>query len=355
MWTTPQRLDPRLYRARLLLGAAVALCLLLGACRDPPAGAERWCAGVSPPAIELPVLDLEDPGISRGNLRAWVEMLTDPDLRGRHAGEPGADVVAGLLAAQMARYGLEPPRPGEGFCQDFSFLDAEDYNVVGRLPEAPREGGRAILISAHYDGQGTHPAGMIYPGADDNASGVAALLEVARLAARQAGNARLDDRSVAWTFAAFGAEEAGRQGVRSYLAEPAFAGSGFELAINLDMVGRPYGGDSGDAIGYLVLGASPASTRDRLRAAARSEGIELRSLEGAGDLRPSVSDAQELASHLPTLLLTTALHEDHHELSDTPDRIDYGQIERAARLVLELASPRRGADGMSPQRGADGI
>ncbi len=47
-------------------------------------------------------------------------------------------------------------------------------------------------------------------------------------------------------------------------------------------------------------------------------------------------DAEVLATRLPTLLLSTGLHEDHHQLSDTPQRIDYGQIERAARLALEL-------------------
>ncbi len=332
-------IDLRQRRGTQPPAAIFLLCLLSGACGGPATDPEGWCAGVSSPATLLPALDMEDPGVSRRNLRAWVELLASPELAGRHAGDPGADVAAGLLAAQMARYGLEPPRPGAGYCQGFPFFDAENFNVAGRLPPPARGDSRGILVSAHYDGQGAHPAGMIYPGADDNASGVAALLEVARLAALAAtGTADAGppaDGGIAWTFAALGAEETGRLGAHAYLGDPAVAWSRIELAVNLDMVGRPFPGEPRDAIGYLVLGDSPGSTLAHLQAAARRQGIEVRSLEG--DLRPAISDAYELASRLPTLLLSTAIHEDHHQLTDTPERIDYGQVERAARLVLDLA------------------
>ncbi len=324
------------------------------------------CAGAASPAIELPAIDLRDPGVSRHNLRAWVELLTSPRLRGRHAGEPGAREAAALLAAQMAQVGLVPPHPVAGYCRSFRFLDAEDFNVVGYLNvvDHPRP---MILISAHYDGQGVHPAGMIYPGADDNASGVSALLEVARLAAR-----RKADGSVrpAWVFAALGAEESGQQGARAYLSEPSTTLSHINLAINLDMVGRQLPGQQlpgqqlpgqqlpgeqlpGErraAIGYLALGGSAARTLSGLRTAAEGLGLEIRSLEGLGEFTPLISDAEVLATRLPTLLLSTALHEDHHQLSDIPERIDYGQIERTVRLVLELGDiiAARGAGGAQP-------
>ncbi len=321
------------------------VCWLLStACEPAKDDAGGMCAGVRPPAIEQPAIDLEDPGISRHNLRAWIELLTAPGLRGRHAGEDGARHAAALVAAQMARVGLVPPgraggapsKPsGDDYCRGFPFLDAEDYNVVGTLPRssfAMETPGmpvdqRVMLLSAHYDGQGVHPAGMVYPGADDNASGVAALLEIARLAARRPAP------RIGWAFVAFGAEEGGQQGSRAYLSTPVVAR--IELAVNLDMIGRPFSGER-DAIGYLAYGRSAPATQAWLRAAANDSGLKVRSLEQSGELMPAISDAEVLATRLPTLLLSTALHEDHHQLTDTPEKIDYGQIERTVRLVLEL-------------------
>ncbi len=328
------------------------LCLLVAACGSVKDDAGGSCAGGLSAGAPPPTLDMQDPGVSRHNLRAWIELLTSPRLRGRHAGEDGARHTAALVAAHMARIGLVPPAPsmrGDDHCRGFPFLGVEDYNVVGHLLHMPPSGTESrlpasdrapaaaderpiILLSAHYDGQGVHPAGMVYPGADDNASGVAALLEVARLAVRRPAS-RID-----WIFVAFGAEEGGQQGSRAYLSTSSAALSRIELAVNLDMVGRPLPGERGDAIGYLVSGRSTPETLARLRAAANDSGLEVRSLETVGELMPAISDAQVLATRLPTLLLSTALHEDHHQLTDTPERIDYGQIERTVRLVLELGA-----------------
>ena len=290
------------------------------------------CAGVVP-ALELPALDLSVQGISHGNLRAWVERLTSDPLRGRHAGEAGARETAALLAVHMAELGLTPPA-GVSHCQGFPFLEGEDYNVIGLAPAAT-VGAPVILLSAHYDGQGMHPAGMLYPGADDNASGIAALLEVARLVSvRGSGDGA---GTVTWVFVAFGAEEAGRQGARAFLAKPPITLSEVTLAVNMDMVGRPLPGDESEAIGYLAFGDSADEMLSYLRSSANDRGVKVQSLEGFGELRPMISDAEVLALRLPTLMLSTALHEDHHQLTDTPDRIAYEQIERASRLVLGLA------------------
>ncbi len=187
-----------------------------------------------------------------------------------------------------------------------------------------------ILLTAHYDGQGVHPAGRIYPSADDNASGVAGLLEVARLSALKA------DHRATWVFVAFGAEESGLQGARAYMSAPTVDLSRVELAINFDMIGRISPGESGAGIGYQVLGGSASLTLERLRAAASATGLPVWPLTSFDE--PSIlSDATVLAERLPALLLSTGLHEDHHQLTDTPEKIDYAQIERAVRLVLALA------------------
>ncbi len=317
-------------RTRLILTAAVLLSSV--ACRPPETRrADGGCPDVPEPALELPALDLASPGVSQANLRTWIDLLTSPALEGRHAGEPGAWAVADLLARQLAAFGLEPP--AEGACQAFPFFDGEDYNVTasyrsGTVLSDPGDGRPLILVSAHYDGQGKHPAGMIYPGADDNASGIAALLELARLT--DPG----DDSRVGWVFTAFGAEEAGRMGSHAYIRHPPLDLSGVALAVNLDMVGRPLPGEAPDAIGYLT---SPDDTSALVRRAAEIAGVDARDLDSFGKLRPMISDADVLAERLPTVLLSTALHKDHHQLSDVPERVEIAQVERAVHLVLALA------------------
>ncbi len=312
------------------LCGACGLLLLLAACRSPADGGPA-CAGVAAAALELPGIE-RSTGVSRRNLAAWVETLASPRLAGRHAGDPGAREAAALLAARMAQLGLAPPWEG-GYCQPFPYLDGTELNVVGHLAA---DGGRpVILVGAHYDGQGLHPSGRHYPGADDNASGVAALLEVARLAGKRP-NGR-----AGWVFAAFGGEEVGQQGARAYLASPSLDLARVELAVHLDMVGRQIAGALPGAIGYLTMDG-PRQDGDhealgaRLRRAAQAAGVELVSLADLGAAEPTISDAEVFGERLPAVLLSTGLHADHHQFTDTPERLDLGQIERAARLALAL-------------------
>ncbi len=325
------------YRSRAGASAAAAFCVLLSACSLEGEGP---CPDARRLELELPEIDLDYHGISRHNLEIWVETLTAHRFGGRHAGDPGATAVAALLVEQMAALGLTPHFERASYCQPFELLGNEDVNVVGHLPPNSGEGGW-ILLGAHYDGQGKHPAGMVYPGADDNASGMAAFLEVMRVTALKREHTVSPS---GWIFAAFGGEEVGRVGSRAFLARAAQA-PGVELMINLDMVGRQMPEkDSAEAlvderavIGYRVLSHPHGALTARLRQAAAASGLAIRSLEELGPLMPLTTDADVFAELLPTVLLSTGLHADHHELTDTPEKIDFAQIERTANLVLALA------------------
>ncbi len=321
----------RRFLAAMLLGFAVGAC---GGGPPEEPGSAR-CPGVpaAQATLALPVRDLELPQVSDENLRAWVELLAAPQLRGRHAASAEAAAVAALVAEQMAVLGLAPPL-GDSFCQSFPILGTRDQNVIGHLPgDAARP---VVLIGAHYDGQGLHPAGAAFPGADDNASGVAALLEVARLA-----RLRRPPWQVDLVFAAFGAEEMGQMGSAAYAAEPSVALARVVLMINLDMVGRPLPGPRADAIGFLAQGPESERARGFLARAAAGAGVAIRDLKeldgmSSDEVNSMRSDAAVFSPRLPTLFLTTGTHADHHELTDTPDRIDYEQVARAVRLVLAL-------------------
>jgi Zn-dependent M28 family amino/carboxypeptidase len=282
-------------------------------------------------------------------LKAWVELLAKPELRGRAAGSEDTRRVADLIARELMRLGFEgPPRDGE-MCRHFRAQDVADQNVVAHFSRRAGGGGAKgsiaerpiVIVGAHYDAQGVDKEGKIYPGADDNASGVAALLEVARLIKQDEGRAASD-----LVLIAFGAEERGALGARAYVAQPTAPLERTALMINLDMVGRPLLdgisarkllGKVDNTIGFLVSERGGEVIDARVRAAARGSGARVIGLpESIMEMTGFISDSVIFSDHTPTLFFSTSIHADYHRPTDTPEKIDYAQVERAVRLVLEL-------------------
>jgi peptidase M28-like protein/PDZ domain-containing protein/PA domain-containing protein len=204
-------------------------------------------------------------------------------------------------------------------------------NVIGILPGTdPALASEAVVIGAHYDHLG-RADGVVYPGADDNASGSAVVLGLARAFAAAGGA----DRTL--VFALFGAEELGLIGSRHYVDHPAVPLDRTVAMVNFDMVGRLSGrtlsvggGDSGNRLRTLVT------------AAAQLEGL-------APDVHGSPygpSDhARFYAAGVPVLFFYTGAHSDYHRPSDTADKIDAAGMARVAalgaRVIDGLASDAR--------------
>ncbi|REJ95871.1 MAG: M20/M25/M40 family metallo-hydrolase [Planctomycetota bacterium] len=203
-------------------------------------------------------------------------------------------------------------------------------NVVGVLEgEGPRAD-ETVVIGAHYDHVGRGGVGSLSPGsteihngADDNASGTAALLEVARrLAAREE---KLPRRVV---FIAFTGEERGLLGSAHYVREPIFPLEDTIAMINMDMVGRL----EEDRLTVFGTGTSPAWDA-WIDAAAEEEGLVLaKKPEGFG---PS-DHSSFYAKQIPVLHLFTGTHSDYHRPTDDWDKINFEGIERIADLVETL-------------------
>jgi hypothetical protein len=268
-------------------------------------------------------------GVDAAVLRLWVDLLASPELRGRHPTSADSRAAAALLADRMADLGLAAPFAGGSFCQAFPVMEEDGYNVVGHLTaeDGPRRA--AVLVGAHYDGQGVLPTQIPYPGADDNASGVAALLEVARLARRRPWPFDL-------VFMATGGEEIGQLGAKAWVRRPTVPIANLLLAVNLDMVGRPWPKAPSTAIGYEAMGKEPGTVLARLREASAASGVEIRRLTDLFAEEHLKSDSAVYRRHAPTLYLSTGLHEDHHQPTDTPDKVDVEQVGRTVRLVLAL-------------------
>jgi hypothetical protein len=206
-------------------------------------------------------------------------------------------------------------------------------NVVALIEGSdPALRGTYVVVSAHYDhlgiGFASADGDSIYNGADDNASGTAGLLEVAR------AMASLDSppaRSV--LFLATAAEEKGLLGAFHFVAEPTVPRSAIVANINLDMISRN-ASSSVRVIGkdYTTMGEQVDLTL------ASHPDIGLTAFHDGGDIYFGGSDhAAFTRSGIPAIFLFAGLHDDYHTPDDEPDTNDHDKAARVARLAFYVA------------------
>jgi len=283
-----------------------------------------------------------------------VRVLADDALAGRMAGSDGERCAGDYVAAEFTRLGLRPGGENGTFFQSLSLQSAINphapggtgRNVIAVLegadPELRREW---VVVGAHYDHLGTGMPGSLAPGeqaihngADDNASGVAAMLWTAQ----QLASGPRPARSVA--FMAFTGEESGLLGSAYYVSNPTNAGAMVAM-INLDMVGRLGNGP------LIVYGVDTAAEWNALlRPAAERAGVAIATRgEGYG---PSDHTSFYLKD-VPVLHFFTNTHGDYHKPSDDWERIDTSGLAKVAAVVHDVtraAANRRPA--LTLQRGA---
>jgi len=267
-----------------------------------------------------------------------IRWLADPARDGRGMGSAGLEAAAEYVAAAFKAAKLKPLREGQGldaYFQPFEFTPQGAQqalrlrNVVGVLPGSDaRFDGEAVIVSAHYDhlgrsGPGVRMSeiGQIHPGADDNASGVAVLLELARVFAAGGNPPRT------LIFVAFSGEEAGLQGSRHFVAQPPVPLSGIRSVLNLDTVGRLGKGE----ISALATGTA-SEWQHVFRGITFSTGIPIRNIPDAAQS----SDQQSFIERgIPGVQLFTSAHLDYHRPTDTADRIDGDGLVKVASVARE--------------------
>jgi aminopeptidase YwaD len=219
-------------------------------------------------------------------------------------------------------------------------------NVLGILPGAdPSLAGEAIVVGAHYDHVGTggqyseapEATGQIHNGADDNASGTAALLEMARVAA--ASRARFGRTIV---FASFAGEELGLLGSERYVAEPVMPLERTVAMINLDMIGR--------ARGRVMVGVfgRASSLSSLIRNLPTWTRLSLEDFSRGGYAQDESDVASFALRGVPAVAFFTGFHADYHRPSDDWARIDAEGGAEIARLALRLV------EGLSRQNASAG-
>jgi Peptidase family M28/PDZ domain/Peptidase family M1 domain len=275
------------------------------------------------------------PVFSQQDLMAHVAWLSAPEREGRGIGTQGLDAAADYIAEQLKATGLRPGGDEGSWFQPFvsprspSGTPATLRNVIGVLPGTKAEWkGQSALLTAHYDHLGfgwpdVHKGdeGKLHPGADDNASGVAVMLELARVLA--AGER--PRRTI--VFVAFSGEEAGLLGSKHYVEHPVFPLDQTIGVINLDTVGRLF-----DKKVSVIATGTASEWPHIFRGAGFVTGVQSRLIPEALE---SSDQKSFIDAGVPAVQIFTDAHADYHRPGDTVDKIDGPGLVKVATFVKE--------------------
>jgi Zn-dependent M28 family amino/carboxypeptidase len=281
--------------------------------------------------------------VDRARLMRDVEALSAPAFEGRRTGTPGALKARQWLVDQFSEIGLASGGT-EGYVQPFTFRareeggarrggrpDAIDYaaaNVIGRIPGRDTRA-RTLVVTAHYDHLGIR-GGVAYPGADDNASGVAVLLAAARHFVRNPPRHTL-------VFAALDAEELGLRGARALVDSALLSRGAVAMNINLDMVSSNDRNEIYAAGTFHTPWLKPLLLDVQARAL-----VNIRFGHDQPSSRSGVEDWTHSSDHgpfhdagIPFVYFGVEDHPDYHEATDTASRIDARFFGDVADMIVE--------------------
>lgn len=261
-----------------------------------------------------------------------IHRLASDKMKGRGTGSKELEKAARYIERHFKKYNLQP-QGTDGFRQPFKakvrrvvVVDSIRiaHNIIGFLDNSAEY---TIVVGAHYDhlGMGKQggsldsvPEGKLHQGADDNASGVAGLLEIARYFST---NNTVEPYNI--LFIAFSAEELGLLGSRHFVDEPTIPLDNMHFMLNFDMIGRY---DQQLAIiGYGTSPSWPAVIDD-----VDNRGLNIhRGHDGSGG-----SDQTSFyRKDIPVLFFHTGGHPEYHRPGDTPDKINYP----ATTTIIDIA------------------
>lgn len=287
--------------------------------------------------------NLADVTIQPGDVEPHIRFLAGSKLQGRS----GADALkaAQYIQTHYKSLGLKPLF-GDDYLQtipgrtnDQGETQTAGQNVGGWIQGSdPTVADEFIIVSAHYDHLGKRN-GVIYAGADDNASGVSMVLELARQIAKSPVKPR---RSIA--FVNFDLEEKMLWGSRWFASHMPMPTEKVRLFITADMIGRSLGNLPLPMV--FVMGAEHGvGLKDSMNKIELPEGLEVARL--GVDLIGVRSDyGPFMERKIPFLFFSTGEHPDYHSPRDVPDRIDYNKVAMISTLIHNVT--RMAADSTEP-------
>lgn len=280
--------------------------------------------------------------VSEQNLRKTVSYLASDDLKGRLTGSEGERKASEYISKEFKSLKLKPFE-GKSYIQHFSYdlklnpheesstVKINGRNVVGYLDN---KASKTIIIGAHYDHLGLNEHhnstlmnsdGQIHNGADDNASGVSAVLELARIFSQNKTKEKAN-----YVFALFSGEEDGLMGSKKFAEEVKSQYPNVVAMINLDMIGR-LNKDKDLTVGGV--GTSPVF--GEMIKKYKPAGFNL-AIDSAG-VGPSDHTSFYLKD-IPVLFLFTGTHTDYHKPTDDTERINFIGLRDITHYVFNLAN-----------------
>lgn len=317
--------------AGVSLSFLIGLCLLAtGATFSAQAAGTRTSA---PPSVD-----------GRQLLRD-LQVLSADNMEGRLVGSPGGAKARAFVIERFTASGLLPF--GSSYESPFTFTagrgataaERQGVNIIGHIP-GTREPGRYIVITAHYDHVGVRN-GVTFNGADDNASGTAALFALASYF-------RANPPAHSLIFAALDAEESGLRGARHFVAQPPVDILSLLINLNMDMIGR----DANHLLYVVGTHAQPAlkPVIERVAAAAAvtlKMGHDDPAKKDSEDWSNSSDHAPFCQAKIPCLYFGVEDFENHHRATDKYETMTHDFYVRVVEAMIQVA---KAFDAAPPSR-----
>lgn len=303
------------------LGLLLAAASVVGCATSSSSASEREALRVA----AIPALD-------SARLMADLFRLSHDSMAGRAAMTPQNAQARAFLASELRRLGVAPVNGSHEHAFSMARRNSPDsvrgVNVLGMV-RGTRFPDRVLVLSAHFDHVGTRN-GEIYNGADDNASGTAALLQMA-------AHFQANPPSHTLIFAFFDAEEMGLLGARAFVANPPVPLAQIAANVNLDMVAR---GDNGI---LWAVGTTPwPQMKPIVEALVPLAPVTLKMGFDTGTGRDnwtSLSDQGAFhAQGIPFVYFGVEDHPDYHQPGDDPEKVNGGFFHGAARTIAAFVS-----------------
>ena len=302
---------------------------------------------------------VQTPRIDATVLLRDVQELSSPRMEGRAVGSPGGALARAYIARRFTEIGLDPVFT-RSYEQPFEFTPGRGIrfwrkkfwqtpqpihgvNLAGRI-RGTVAGDQVIVVSAHYDHLGKRN-GVVFPGADDNASGVAAMLATAQWFRAHPPRHTL-------LFVAFDAEEKGLRGAQAFVAQPPVPLAKMLVDVNFDMISRNPQGE----IFLSGLYANPQLKPliDPVRAGAVPTILyghdHPRPFWDVDDWTDQSDQGAFAAQGIPFVYLGVADHPDYHGPGDTYERIDREFYLGVADAIIDAVSALDAADAAQLRR-----
>ena len=284
--------------------------------------------------------------IALDSLKKKVYILASDEFEGRKTGENGQKLAADYLVKTYKNVGISPAYKDGSYFQHIpkkffrgrSMDDSENVVAYIKGSEKPDE---FVVISAHYDHNGIE-GNKIYNGADDDASGTAAVLQIAEAFQKAVNDGHGPKRSI--VFLNVTGEEAGLFGSLYYTENPIFPLANTVANLNIDMVGRVDKKHESDPEFVYLIGADKLSRElHELSEAVNDKHVNLTLDYTYNDENDPNrfyyrSDHYNFAkNNIPIIFYFNGVHKDYHRPTDTADKIRYDLLQKRTQLVFYTA------------------